>query len=697
MTTPPPVRIVDTLRRYHDLEFPDPYAWMRSDHWQDALRDPSCLETEIREHLEAENAYADSVLEPVADLRRRIESELRARLPEQDASVPLPDGPYEYYRRYPDGLHHPLYCRRRLGETAGEEEVLLDGNREAEGHEFFRVAATAHAPDHRWFAYTVDLTGSEYHRLRVRDLTTGETWDSGAEGLQGDVVWAGDSRTLFYTALDDNHRPSRVYRCDRQTARHDLVYTESDPAFYLDLGQSLSRRFIVIKGADHSETGELRLIDAQRPEAPPKLLFERESGVDYTLEERDGSLILLTNAQGAEDNKIVTAPVENPDPSRWRELVPHRPGILIRRMFVFRDYLVRLELAEAKPRIVIHAFADGNVRVLEIPDADPAHTLALVPGFEFESGALRFLYSSPRHPERTYDCDLRDAALTLRKEEVVPSGHLPGNYTVERLWVASHDGAEVPVTLLYHKEKPPQPNRPLLLYGYGAYGMAIPDGFSPHRFSLVDRGVIYAIAHVRGGSERGRRWYREGKLERKTNTFRDFLAVADHLVASGLTGAEHLVANGRSAGGMLMGVVANWRPELFRAVVAEVPFLDVLNTMSDDSLPLTPPEWSEWGNPVADREACRRLATYSPYDNVAPQDYPHVLATAGIADPRVTYWEPAKWVARLRANTTGDGKILLHTNTKAGHAGSAGRFGRLAELALVQAYILMVCGMADRS
>jgi oligopeptidase B len=332
---------------------------------------------------------------------------------------------------------------------------------------------------------------------------------------------------------------------------------------------------------------------------------------------------------------------------------------------------------------------------VELGTGDPAYSLAMLGGEEFATTRLRVAYSSPRTPRQTYDYDMAARTVRLRKQQRVPSGHDPEAYTVERRWIDGHDGARVPVTLLYRTDAPPAAGRPLLLYGYGAYGMAVPAGFSPDRLGLVNRGMVYAVAHVRGGSDRGYGWYLDGKLASKENTFRDFIAVADGLVAQVAVSAGDIVANGRSAGGMLMGVIANWRPDLWRAVVGEVPFVDVFNTMCDDSLPLTPPEWSEWGDPLHDPDACKRIAGYSPYDNVTPLAYPPVLATAGIADPRVTYWEPAKWVARLRANQQGEGPILLHTNMSAGHAGAAGRFARLDEVALVQAFMLKVAGLAE--
>ena len=696
MAEAPTATAENVVHEAHGIRLPDPYGWLRTSNWQEALKDPAKLDGSIRAYLERENAYTERVLAPVEELRERLKAELRGRLKERDAGVPLPDGPYAYYTRYSEGQQHPLYCRCHRDLAPETEEVLLDGNREAEGHDFFKVAATAHSPDHKLFAYSVDLTGSEYHRLRLRDVQTGEVQDLGIDNAQGDIVWANDGHTIFYTALDDNHRPNEVYRVRRDDPQPVRVYEEPDPAVYLDVDLTESRRFVVISGADHSDTAEVRLVDADTPDTAPLLVRARETGLDYRVAEHDGRLLLLTNEGGAIDYKIVTAsPMTADDTDTWQELVPHRPGRLIKRMVVFRAFLVRLELADAQPRLVVRNLETNEEHTLSVPEADAAHALFMVAGYEYDTRCLRVTYSSPRQPQRTYDCDVATGRFTLRKVQEIPSGHDPDAYVVQRISVPAHDGAEIPVTLLYRRDAPPEAGRPMLLYGYGSYGMAIPASFSPHRFSLVDRGMVYAIAHVRGGTDKGYRWYLDGKLDRKTNTFLDFISVADRLVADGAVGAGEIVANGRSAGGMLMGAIANMRPDLFQAVVAEVPFVDVWNTMRDANLPLTPPEWSEWGNPIEDPAACRRMAGYSPYDNVAPRPYPAILATGGIADPRVTYWEPAKWVARLRANTTSDQSILLHMNMGAGHAGAAGRFARLDEVALVDAFVLMQAGLAE--
>ena len=675
----------------HGRELTDAYGWLRDPDWQRVMREPGALAPDIRAHLEAENAYAGRILAPTEALRRTLFEEMKARIKEEDATVPSRDGPWAYYQRFAAGGQHPVFCRRGTGGT-GAEEVMLDGDSMAEGAAFFRIAEVAHSPDHRLLAYAVDLNGSEYHSVLVKDLETGALLPDRLADARGDLVWANDSRTLFYTVLDEHHRPCRVMRHRIGTPADDdvPVYEEPDAGFYLTVSRSESRRFVVIASHDHADTAEVHLIDADRPEAPTRMLLPRRTGLRYEVSDHGERLFILTNAGDAEDFRIVEAPLDAPVPERWRDVAPHRPGRLIRSMLLFRDWLVRLERAEGVGSIVVRRLADGVEH--EVAFDEDAYALGLVPGYEFGTDMLRFTYSSPTTPQRTYDYDMRTRARQLLKEQEVPSGHDPGRYVCRRLFATGHDGARVPITVLHRRDMPTDGRAPVLLYGYGAYGFAIPAAFNPNVLSLVDRGFAWAVAHVRGGTDMGYRWYLDGKLMKKKNTFLDFIAAAEHLVAQGYTAKGRIVAMGRSAGGLLMGAVANMRPDLFRAIIAEVPFVDVLNTMSDETLPLTPPEWVEWGNPVADEAAFRYIAGYCPYTNIRRQAYPDVLATGGLTDPRVTYWEPAKWVAKLREHNAGDSRIVLWLNMEAGHGGAPGRFDRLHEIALSYAFALAAVG-----
>lgn len=690
LPSPPRAKTVDVVHERHGRRVPDPYAWLRDERWREVMRDPSQLDPAIRAHLEAENAYTAAVMADTVDLQRRLVAEMRGRIKEDDATVPLPDGPYAYYTRWREGGQQPLFCRHPVGRP-DREQILLDGDAEAEGRPYLRIAATLHSPDHRLVAWAADETGSELFTIRIRDLATGRDLDDRIVEATPSFAWSADGDHLLYVAVDASHRPSCARLRVLGSGADRVVHEESDPGFFVSVGTTASRRFLWAQAHDH-ETSEWRLLPADDP-TEAYLVAAREPGVRYDVEHHGERLLIRTNADGAEDFKIVEAPLGSTARPHWRDLVPHRPGRMILGLRPFAERLVRLERAEGLPRVVVTTLSDGGEH--EIRFDDEAYAVALGGGWEFATDRLRLVYSSPATPPRTYDYDMAERRLDLLKEQEVPSGHDPSDYVVRRIEAPAPDGETVPVTLLHHRETALDGSAPLLLYGYGAYGISLPADFSIARLGLVDRGVIWAQAHVRGGTEKGWRWYRLGKAEHKTNTFDDFVAVAEHLIRAGWTAEGRIVAEGRSAGGMLMGAVANRAPRLFRAIVAGVPFVDVLNTMCDASLPLTPPEWPEWGDPIRDREAFERILSYSPYDNIVAQAYPHVLAVAGLTDPRVTYWEPAKWIARLRAATTGDAPVLLKTEMAAGHAGAAGRFDALEDTALIQAFVLKAVGRAN--
>jgi oligopeptidase B len=678
-----------TITRHGQLD-EDFYSWLRDENWQEVMREPSQLVGEIREHLEAENAYTQSMLKPASDLRQEIYGELRGRIKEKDASVPAPDGTYIYYVSYVEGGQHPIYCRQKKDDA--REQVLIDGNHEATSSKHFRVARCYHSPDHELIAYTVDQTGSEYYTLKIRDPISSEDIELITDTAQGDFVWASDGQTIFYTVLDEHHRPNRVLRhqLGDDPAEDVQIYQEHDPSFFVDIDKTESGRFIVITARDHALTAELWIIPAETPSTEPLVISEREFGVDYSLSDDGDRFLILTNADGAEDYKIVETPLATPERACWRDVVSHKSGRMIRGLLLFQKYFVRLESVNALPQIIIQPLSGEKAYTIDFEEE--VYDLGVSRGFEYETEMLRFTYSSLTTPQRTFDFDMNTRERKLRKEQEIPSGHDPNQYITHRIMATSHDGTMVPATLLHHKDTPIDGTAPLVLYGYGAYGVSIPASFSPNRFSLVDRGFIYAIAHTRGGADLGFQWYREGKLEKKENTFRDYISVGEALIGQNFTSLGRIVTYGGSAGGMLVGAALNMRPELFGAAVGEVPFVDVLNTMCDETLPLTPPEWVEWGNPGADPEAYRLIKSYSPYDNVTARNYPPILATAGISDPRVTYWEPAKWVARLREVKTDSNPVMLHINMDAGHGGATGRFDRLQEVALTYSFILRSLG-----
>jgi oligopeptidase B len=678
----------------HGITITDDYAWLKDEKWQEVLRDPSILNADIRTHLEAENAYTESWLGHTGPLQKLLVKEMRGRIKEDDSSVPSPDGPYAYLRKFREGGQHELFGR--TPREGGEAEIILDGDELAAAHEYFKFGGARHSPDHRLEAWSADTKGSEYFSIRIRDWSTGKDRDDLVEETDGAVVWNADSSAFFYVKLDDNHRPMQVWRHRLGTKQADdlLVHEEQDSGWFTHIHESSSGRYCVIAGGDH-ETSEQRLIELADPAATPRLVAAREEGVQYSVNDRGNQLFILTNADGAIDFKIVTAPLDAPGRANWRDLIPYREGIYVLDVELFAGHMVRLERANALPAIVIRDLASSEEHAIAFDEA--AYSLDTMGSYEFETTNLRFSYSSMTTPNEVYDYDMTTRTRTLRKRQEIPSGHNPADYVTTRIMAKSHDGAEVPVSILHRRDLKRDGTAPLLLYGYGSYGMAMPASFSANRLSLVDRGFVYAIAHIRGGADKGWGWYLDGKRARKINSFDDFAACARALVVEKYTATKRIVGHGGSAGGMLMGAVANRAGELFAGIVAEVPFVDVLNTMLDDSLPLTPPEWPEWGNPIESETDFKTILSYSPYDNVAAKDYPAILAMGGLTDPRVTYWEPAKWIARLRATMTGGGPVLLRTNMGAGHGGASGRFNRLDEVAIVYAFALWAVGLAEKA
>ncbi|MBB1091014.1 S9 family peptidase [Rhodopseudomonas palustris] len=676
----------------HGITLNDDYAWLKDPNWQDVLRDPSLLDPDIRSYLEAENSYTDGLLGHTGALQKKLVAEMRGRIKEDDSSVPLPDGPYAYLRKYREGGQHPLYGR--TPRDGDEVDVILDGDELAKGTEYFQFGGRRHSLDHKLEAWSADTAGSEYYTIRVRDWATKQDLPDVVEETDGGVVWTLDSRAFFYVKLDDNHRPMQVWKHTLGTAQADdvLVFQEQDSGWFTHIHESSSGRFCVIAGGDH-ETSEQRLIDLAAPDAGPRLVAAREPGVQYSLADRGDELFILTNADDAIDFKIVTAPLAAPTRDNWRDLIPHREGIYIIDFDLFAGHMMRLERANALPSVTIRDLATGSEHAIAFDEA--AYSLSASGGYEFDTTNMRFSYSSMTTPSEVYDYDMATRERVLCKRQEIPSGHNPADYVTTRIMATAGDGAEVPVSLLHRKGLKLDGAAPLLLYGYGSYGHAMPAGFSANALSLVDRGFVYAIAHIRGGADKGWGWYLDGKRDKKTNSFDDFAACARALIAARYTSAKRIVAHGGSAGGMLMGAVANRAGELFAGIVAEVPFVDVLNTMLDDTLPLTPPEWPEWGNPIKSEADFKTILSYSPYDNVAAKDYPTILAMGGLTDPRVTYWEPAKWVARLRATMTGGGPVALRINMGAGHGGASGRFSRLDEVAIVYAFALWAVGLAD--
>ena len=669
----------------------DNYAWLKDDNWQQVMRDPSVLRPDVRAYLEEENAYRDALMAPTAALQERIYQEMRGRTKEDDSSVPMPDGAWEYYRRFETGAQHPIYARKRRG-GEGPEQILINVDEQARGKVFYKVIAAQHSPDHALFAYAVDEQGSEIYTVYIKNIASGALLSHSIANCTGDFCWSPDSQFIFWTFRDDNGRPAKIYRRPARGGEDVLVYDEPDDGFFLSVAPSESREFILISAGNGAQS-EYRIIPAASPTAQPVIFHPREPELLYTPTHWNGRWYVHTNADNAVDFKVMTCEVgRRTGRTNWVDLIPHEAGRYILGLGAAKDYLVRVERSNALPRIVIRR-RNGEEHAIAI--GEEAYNLELAGGYEFDTTTLRYVYESPTTPLQWFDYDMASRQRVLRKTQEIPSGHNPADYESRRFFAVATDGKRVPITVLMKRGTPVDGTAPLFLYGYGSYGISMDADFSIRRFSLVDRGWIYAIAHVRGGSEMGFGWFQDGRRFAKKNTFTDFTACAEELIARNYGRAGHIVCEGRSAGGLLMGAIANMRPELWAGVIGGVPFIDVLNTMSDTSLPLTPPEWPEWGNPLESEEAYDYIASYCPYTNIDAKAYPAILSTGGLTDPRVTYWEPAKWAAKLRPHTTSGRPVLLKMNMGAGHAGSAGRFEFLRELAHDYAFAIKAIGDAE--
>lgn len=681
---PPPPRARQVPYRHADGR-DDPFHWLRDPNYPD-VRDAAVLD-----YLKAENAHVDAVLGGADDLRPTLLEEFKALvIPDESAPADWLYGKW-YGVRFQPGSEYPLWYRKDA--PAAPEHVFLDGNREAEAHGFYAVRDWAVTSDHRWLAILDDIDGSERLRLRIRDLEDGRDVHTATVPCAPGLGWSSDGRTLFYIRQDDKQRPRWVHRHRRGEGGDDpLVYEETDPVFFVGIGESASGRFLHIE-SEAKNSSETRLLPLGTPEAEPQVVLARRPEHEYDVTHRGDDLLIRTNDRHP-NFRIVRAALADLREASWQEVVPPSDETLISGMGAARDFWWLVERADAQKRVRVVPGHHGDAsagRVISFPDA--TYTISALDGHQWERRSLRMIYESPARPRTWYDYDVPEARLDVVQETKVPT-HMPGDYVVERIWATAKDGVRVPMSLVRHRETSADTPAPVLLYGYGSYGASMDAGFSANRLPFLRRGMIWVIAHIRGGQEMGRAWYDDGKLLKKRNTFDDFIACAEHLVAHGVAAPGRIAAMGGSAGGMLMGAVANQRPDLFAAVLAMVPFVDVLSTMFDATLPLTPPEYAEWGNP-ADPVYRDYMASYSPYDNVTAQAYPAMLVSAGLADPRVTYWEPAKWVAKLRSLKTDDAVLLLHTEMEAGHGGVSGRYKALDEIAERLAFVIRALDLPE--
>lgn len=642
--------------------------------------------------LNAENAYTETVLADEKALRDSLFEEMKARIKEDDSSVPSRIDDYFYYTRVEAGKQYAVHCRKHKSLDSAEE-VLLDENALAEGQKYFSLGVFEVSPDHKWLAYSVDLDGSEKYVIKVKNLVTGEMSTEAIPDTYQSLEWAEDNKTFFYTMLDANQRPDRVLRHVRgEDSKNDVVvYQEQDPQYFVGIGKTKSRRYLII-GTHAKTSSEERYLDAHNPMGEFKVVEPRRANVIYDVTHHDDRFLIVTN-DTTQNFRLVEAPVADPRAANWKELRAGSKSVYLQAAEAFKDHLVLHESENGLPQLRVIDFATSKDHLIEFPE--PTYRLSGHSNPEFNTNTFRFSYTSMVTPSTVYDYDMSTRAREVKKRQEIPSGYDSTKYKSERLFATSPDGTKVPISLVYRLDDAGGFKRdgshPLYLYGYGSYGMSMHAGFSTTMMSLIDRGFVFAIAHIRGGSEMGRHWYEDAKFLKKKNTFVDFIACAEHLIKEGYTRQGEIAISGGSAGGMLVGAAANMRPELFKAVVAKVPFVDVVNTMLDDSLPLTTFEYEEWGNPN-DKAYYDYMKSYSPYDNVEKKAYPHMLITSGLNDPRVTYWEPAKWVAKLRELKTDSNLLLQHINMEAGHGGASGRYEYLKEIALEFAFILKVFG-----
>jgi oligopeptidase B len=661
----------------------DPFFWLRDRNNPDTLK-----------YLNSENQYTETVMKPVTGLQQKLYQEMRGRIQEADASVPYQIDQYDYYDRTEAGKQYAVYCRkaRTSGSGDGPEEIVLDENKLAEGRKYFHLGALAVSRDHHLLAYSTDTSGSEKFLLRIKDLTSGKLLPDTIKNTAASIAWANDSRTLFYLQLDDANRPYRLFRhvLGQDPKKDTLIFEEKDQRFELSLQKSRSRRFIFLV-AESETTTEARYLDADDPTGDFRVLSPRIQGVLYQVDHSGDRFFIVTNDQ-AENFKIVTAPVSNPGHQNWTDFVPYDPKEPVDGLEAFAHYLAVLVRRDGLPAIKIYDLESDNSRYVDLQE--PTYDVDFGDNPSFDPTQLRLEFSSLITPRSVIDVDFKTGAETVKKRTPVLGGFSTDDYTEERVFATATDGTKVPISLFYRKGLVKDGSAPIALEGYGAYGLTEDADFNANRLCLADRGFVVALAHIRGGGEYGQSWYHAGRLLNKKNTFTDFIACAEYLVHEKYGSPKKLAIGGASAGGLLMGAVMNMRPDLFTTVIAGVPFVDVLNTMSDPSLPLTVTEYEEWGNPN-DPTYFDYIRSYSPYDNVANKPYPNLFVTAGLNDSRVSYWEPAKWVAKQRTLTHQDRLVLLKTNLGAGHMGQSGRFDRLNELAAEYAFILKSFGMAD--
>ncbi|MBI4903172.1 MAG: S9 family peptidase [Acidobacteria bacterium] len=674
---PPIAKVVPKLITTHGETRTDNYFWLRD------REDPDTIA-----YLEAENAYTKEKLAPVDALTDKLYQEILGRIQQTDLTVPVPYGPFSYYSRTEEGKAYPIHCRKPLGAVENGEKVLLELNELAKDAAYLRLGNYAVSPDHSMLAYSLDTAGDEVYTVFVKNLATGEIFEKAIPNAYYGLAWYNDSRSFVYVTLDEAKRPYRAWRHTIGAAPDVLLYEETDERFHMTVQGTRSRRFLFLS-LHSSITSEFRYLDADDAAQTPVLFTERRHDVEYDLEHHGNRFYVRTN-DGGRNFRVSVAPAADPSPENWKEWIAHRPNVLVEGVDAFAGHLVVTEREDGLRRLRVFALSDGTPSTEHTVEMqEQVYAVNLGDNVEFDTAALRYEYTSLVTPRCVYDYNMNTRERALLKQTPVLGGYDPSQYQTLRVHAISHDGVKVPVSVVHRKGLRLDGSNPMLLYGYGSYGIVIEPSFKPERISLLDRGFVYAIAHIRGGSDLGRPWYDDGKILKKKNTFLDFIAAAEHLQKAGYSSPDRTAIMGGSAGGLLMGAVMNKRPELFHAVIAHVPFVDVLNTAEDPTLPLTVIEYEEWGD-CRKKEFWDYIRSYAPYENLQSSTYPHLFITTGLNDPRVSYWEPAKWTAKLRSLKQDDNLLLLKTNMSAGHGGASGRYERLKEIALDYAFLLHV-------
>jgi oligopeptidase B len=678
-------KILNTVK-IHNEELIDNYSWIKQKDWKEVILNPSKLNAQVKKYLDEENLFKENQLKDINDVEKKLFEELKSKIKNEDNSVPKKDGNYFYGYKYNKNSEYPIYYRKNI--TNNSEEIILDCEKKSKTHTYFNVASISHSHDHRHVAYNIDTNGSEYFSIFIEDIQKKELLSPEIKNTTGDIVWSLDNKYIFYVRLDQNHRPTKVFqhKIGSNSEKDLLIYEEKDPSFFCSINLSKTKNYLFIRTADH-ETSEYLFINLKLNETKPILFRKRIKKIEYDLEHHEKFFLISTNIDNAKNFKIMISHEESYQ--KWEEFIPYNKVNLILDFILLKDWLIRLERTDGSENIIILNL--NNKDQHKISFDEEAYNLSLDHGYEYETDVFRYSYSSPTTPKSVFDYDCKSKKQELKKTQEVPSGHNKDDYICKKIFATAHDNEKIPITIFYKKGVKLDSSNYLLLYGYGSYGISIPSNFSTNRLSLVDRGIVYAIAHIRGGKEKGYEWYENGKLLNKKNTFLDFISCAEKLCEDKYTSPKKIVAQGGSAGGLLMGYIANERPDLFLGIIAQVPFVDICNTMLDEDLPLTVTEIPEWGDIKNDKKSFLYVKSYSPYDNVKKQNYPHMLVTGGISDPRVTYWEMTKWVAKLRENKTDNNLLLLHMNMTAGHSGASGRFDYLKEIAMEYGFVLKIC------